>query len=86
MEKSINIQIEEFRSNLLNLVNNSGLPAAMVYYIYKDIGKEVENAYYSVLNAEAPVEQEYSDPSMKPDPDQMPEQITSKEELNNYEA
>jgi len=56
MEKSINIQIEEFRSNLLNLVNNSGLPAAMVYYIYKDIGKEVENAYYSVLNAEAPVE------------------------------
>ena len=52
-EKSINLQIEEFRNNLLNLVNNSGLPAGIVYYMYKDIGKEIENAYYSVLNSES---------------------------------
>ena len=52
-EKSINLQIEEFRNNLLNLVNNSGLPAGIVYYMYKDIGKDIENAYYSILNSES---------------------------------
>lgn len=52
-EKSINLQIEEFRNNLLNLINNSGLPAGIVYYMYKDIGKDIENAYYSVLNSES---------------------------------
>ena len=35
---SINLLSEQFRNNLYNLVNNSGLPIANVYFILKMVG------------------------------------------------
>ena len=47
---NINLQIENFRNELYNLVANCGLPISMVYYIYKNIGQELENTYFDILN------------------------------------
>ena len=47
---NINLQIEDFRNKLYNLVANCELPISMVYYIYQNIGQELENTYFKVLN------------------------------------
>lgn len=79
---SINIKTEKFKSNLYDLVNNSELPISIVYYIFKYVGQDLENTYYGVLNSEAEEHIETSNPDMIPDPEQMPEEITSKEDIN----
>lgn len=79
---SINIKTEKFKSNLYDLVNNSELPISIVYYIFKYVEQDLENTYYGVLNSEAEEHIETSNPDMIPDPEQMPEAITSKEDIN----
>ena len=79
---SINIKTEKFKSNLYDLVNNSELPISIVYYIFKYVGQDLENTYYGVLNSEAEEHIETSNPDMIPDPEQMPEEITLKEDIN----
>jgi len=49
-EKSINIKTKDFEQNLLDLINNSQLPPANVYYVLRLIAKEVENSFYATLN------------------------------------
>ena len=48
----MNIQIEQFNSNLQNLLNTSKLPIGVVYYILKYYLKEIENGYYAAINTE----------------------------------
>lgn len=79
---SININTEKFKSDLYNLVNNSQLPISIVYYIFKYVEQDLENTYYGVLNSEAEEHIETSNPDMIPDPEQMPEEIISKEDAN----
>lgn len=79
---SINIKTEKFKSNLYDLVNNSELPISIVYYIFKYVEQDLENTYYGILNSEAEEHIETSNPDMIPDPEQMPEEITSKEDVN----
>lgn len=77
---TINQASEQLKTQLVDLVNNSGLPISNIYYIFKLIENSVENAYYAALNDEAETETEYA-PGMEPDEEQMPEEIHSKEEL-----
>lgn len=81
MEQSINIKVENFKSNLYEIVNNSNLPISIVYYIFKFVANDLENTYYGVLNSEAEEHIETSDPSTIPDQEQMPEEIKSKEDI-----
>ena len=48
----MNIKIEQFNSNLKNLINSSQLPVGVVYYLLKYYTKELETTYYDALNAE----------------------------------
>lgn len=48
----MNIQIEQFNSNLQNLINSSNLPVGVVYYLFKYYTKELQNTYYATLNSE----------------------------------
>lgn len=52
MDKSINIKTENFKQNLLKLINSSGLPVANVYFVFQLIEKELEKTYYTTLNRE----------------------------------
>lgn len=79
MNKSINVKSEEFKSNLYSLVNNSGLPIANVYFIFQLVAQELENTYYGTLNAE--LEEKNDDPDV--DQNEMPEEITSKEDIED---
>ena len=42
MSNNINLRIENFKNNLYKLANESKLPIAMVYYIYKVVEHDLE--------------------------------------------
>lgn len=48
----MNLQIEETKNQIINVINNSGLPIGVIYYLFKDINTEVANEYGMALNAE----------------------------------
>ena len=49
MQEDINLVIEEFKNNIINTINGSQLPPAVVYYIFKDINKDVEASYKNYI-------------------------------------
>ncbi len=49
-QKDINLMVEEFKQRLVDTINQSELPAAMVYYIFKDTFTNVEQSYFNYLN------------------------------------
>ena len=54
----MNMTIEELKQQLYELVNNSGLPFSVVYYLFKDFMNELTNAYNETLNNEFKAYQE----------------------------
>lgn len=49
MQEDINLIIEDFKNNIINTINGSQLPPAVVYYIFKDINKDVEASYKNYI-------------------------------------
>lgn len=49
MDKDINLVVEEFRQNLVATVNNSGLPASIIYYVLTDVYNEINSQYKAYL-------------------------------------
>lgn len=56
---TINQNSKKFEEKLYQLINDSGLPIANVYYIFQLINKQIEELYYSQLNNEAIEEKEF---------------------------
>ncbi len=44
---------EVFKQSIKKYIQNSELDIGVVYYILKDIYKEIENLYYTTLNRES---------------------------------
>jgi len=59
-EIGFNTQCENYKNDLVNLINQSNLPISVIYYITKGIMAEVETTYYGVLNKEAEVQESTS--------------------------
>ena len=47
-----NIYLYNFKNNMVNIINNSGLPVGVVYYIMKDLLNDIQNAYENTLKKE----------------------------------
>ena len=47
---NINLLSEQFRRNLLNLINDNQLPASLTYYILKDVFVLLERGYFDSIN------------------------------------
>lgn len=47
-----NTQLYNFKNDLINTVNKSGLPVGIAYYIVKDLFMEIQNAYEATLKNE----------------------------------
>ncbi len=47
MEKPITIKIEEFESNIIGSINNSGLPLFIIELIISNISKDIRSQYIS---------------------------------------
>ena len=45
----MNLQIENVKQNIINVINNSGLPIGVIHYLFKDISKEVADEYNKAL-------------------------------------
>jgi uncharacterized membrane protein (DUF106 family) len=52
MEKPISITIEEIKSSLINVLNNSGLPISIIKLIVNDLCTDVNNAAATNLRQE----------------------------------
>ena len=50
MNEDFNYNCDQFKKNLENLINNSNLPIAAIYFILKDIYNEVEKLNIAYLN------------------------------------
>lgn len=48
----MNLQIENVKQNIINIINNSGLPIGIIYYLFKDINAEISSGYNKALNYE----------------------------------
>ncbi len=48
----MNLQIENVRQNIIDVINNSQLPIGVIYYLFKDISKEVADEYKRSLSFE----------------------------------
>lgn len=51
---SINLATEMLKEKLINTIEESGLPIANVFLVWKLLTSDIESAYYSVINAERP--------------------------------
>lgn len=51
MEKNINLIIDDLRNNLVNMINESGLPIGVVELICKDLYTKVQNSYIGQINS-----------------------------------
>ena len=49
MYKNINLIIEDIKSQIINTINNSGLPISIIYYLMSDIYKKLEVEYKSYI-------------------------------------
>lgn len=69
---TINLQSENFKENLINLINSSNLPISNVYFIFQLVGKEIEDAYNHTIEEE----------KMALIENQQQKDLTEKDELN----
>lgn len=51
-EISLDLGINVFKDNLINLIGNSQLPIGVTYYILKDVFNEIQNLYNETLTKE----------------------------------
>ena len=49
MQKDISLSIEDYKNNVVDAVNSSEFPPAIIYYIIKDIFQNVEQNYLSYI-------------------------------------
>lgn len=49
---NINFALEQFKQNLLNIINNCNLPIGVAYLIVKDIYISLEREYFKILKIE----------------------------------
>lgn len=48
-----NTMCEKYKNDLVELVNQSGLPIGAIYFITRNIMAEIEKTYYGAINSEA---------------------------------
>ena len=52
MNVGLNTNLNNFQSNLVDIINNSGLPVGVVYYIIKDLFTDIKSAYETAIRNE----------------------------------
>lgn len=50
--ENFNLKNENFKEDLISLISKCELPLANIYYIFKDVFRNIENSYMSVINQE----------------------------------
>lgn len=49
MEKNINLIIEDIKSQIIDIINSSGLPISVIYYLMSDVYKKLDIEYKSYI-------------------------------------
>lgn len=49
---NINLTLEQFKQNLIDIINNCNLPMGVAYLVIKDIYISLEKEYFKILQIE----------------------------------
>lgn len=52
MNNNFNLKTEQFKSSIITSINNSNLPIGTIYYVIKDLYKDLEIEYLKILQEE----------------------------------
>lgn len=75
MEKSVNIRVEDFKREAVDLINKAGLPVSIVYMIMKELYTEVAQQYEETLQREyAEMQASMTEPAQEVIAEPAPEQ------------
>lgn len=58
MEQDINLVIEQFKQDIFQRCQDAQLPISIIYYVMKDLFKEIESDYINYVNKAAAREQQ----------------------------
>ena len=61
MDKPITLQIEQFKQELIRLVNESGIPVFLLDYILKDLSNEIHMLSKDKLKKDETAYQEHTE-------------------------
>lgn len=53
MEQDINLVIEQFKQDIFQRCQDAQLPISIIYYVMKDLFKEIESDYINYVNKAA---------------------------------
>lgn len=83
--RGINLQIDNFKTEMVNFINESNLPIAVVYYVLKDVLLEVERVYNQAASAEY---QDFCEQAIKEkqEKNKSEEKIESEEEESSSDS
>lgn len=48
---NFNLKCDDFKSKIIEIINQSDLPIAVVYYIFQSVYTEIENTYFGTINS-----------------------------------
>lgn len=49
MEQDVNLLVENFKTDLIKVINDANLPISIVYYVTKDVMMDISNSYENYL-------------------------------------
>ena len=49
--KDTNLQIEDFKDSLIDIINTAELPPAVIYYVFTDVYRDIADTYKSYLSS-----------------------------------
>lgn len=64
MEKSIDVAAYELKSQIIDLINNSGLPLCLVDYVTTEIANHVKGEYIALIQRETSNLEALNDPAL----------------------
>ncbi len=64
---NFNLKCDDFKSKIIEIINQSDLPIAVVYYIFQSIYTEIENTYFGTINSARLNQQKKSIEKLKQD-------------------
>ena len=58
--------MEQLRRQLTDIINNSQLPAECIFYVFKDVFRDLQEQYVALLNTQALQQNEVEEISPQP--------------------
>ena len=77
---NFNLKCDIFKTNILNIINQSELPISVIYYILQNIYNQIQKTYYGTINQIRLEEQEKAKKELEEKINQNTQNIEEKQQ------